>query len=55
MEEVFAAIGDQPSLDFQQRDIGLTANKSEKIVAVRFDPVRPLIPPVGAGESRRWR
>ena len=41
---MFAAIGDQPSLDFQQRDIGLTANESEKIVAVRFDPVRPLIP-----------
>ena len=42
--KMFAAIGDQPSLDFQQRDIGLTANESKKIVAVRWIPVRPLIP-----------
>ena len=41
---MFAAIGDQPFLDFQQRDIGLTANESEQIIAMRFDPVRPLIP-----------
>jgi hypothetical protein len=41
---MFAAIGVQPSLDFQQRDIGLTANEAEQIVAMRFDPVRPLIP-----------
>ena len=41
---MFAAIGDQSSLDFQQRDIGLTADESEQIVAMRFDPVRPLIP-----------
>jgi hypothetical protein len=47
---MFAAIGVQPSLDFQQRDIGLTANEAEQIVAMRFDPVRPLIPPVGARE-----
>ena len=28
--EVFAAIGDRPPLDFQQRDIGLTANETRE-------------------------
>ena len=41
---MFAASGDQPSLDFQQRDIGLTANEPEQIIAMRLDPARPLIP-----------
>ena len=42
--EALAAIADQPFLDFQQRDVGLTANETEQIIAMRLDPVRPLIP-----------
>jgi len=47
--EALAAIGDQPVLDFQQRDIRLAANKPEQIVAMRFDPGRAVIPARGSG------
>src|SRR5579863_9829863 len=50
MREMFDASGDQPSLDFQQRDIGLTANEPEQIIAMRLDPARPLIPARRDGE-----
>ena len=41
---MLAAIADQPLLNFQQRDVGLTTNETQQISPVRFDPVRPPIP-----------
>ena len=40
---MLAAIGDQTFLDFQQRNVWLTANETEQIIAMRLDPVRTLI------------
>ena len=42
--ETFAAIGDQPLLDFQQRHVRLAANEAEQIIAMGLDAARAAIP-----------
>src|SRR5208337_2049455 len=39
-----AAVGDQPLLDFQQRDVRLTTNETKQIFAMRLNAVRAPIP-----------
>jgi hypothetical protein len=46
--KALAAVGDQPLLDFQQRDIRLATNEPEQIVAMRFDPLGTAIPARGS-------
>src|SRR5271167_3295307 len=42
--ETLAAVGDQPLLDFQQRDVRLTTNETKQIFAMRLNAVRAPIP-----------
>src|SRR5271165_5111474 len=42
--KTLAAVGDQPLLDFQQRDVRLTTNETKQIFAMRLNAVRTPIP-----------
>jgi hypothetical protein len=42
--EALAAIGDQPLLDFQQRQVRLAAIEAEQVIPMGLDPSRPAVP-----------
>jgi len=43
--KALAAIGDQPLLDLEQRDVRAAPDQAQQIVAMRLDPAGPAIAP----------
>ena len=51
-EERSPRVGDQPLLDFQQRQVRLAAIEAEQVLPMGLDPLRPAIPrPSGTAKS----
>ena len=41
---MLAAIGDQPVVDFQQRQVRLAAIEAEQVIPMELDPLGPAVP-----------